>query len=380
MTPQLRIGTRGSPLALAQARWVQAELETQHPHLTVSLTIIKTTGDKILDVPLAQVGGKGLFTKEIEQALLAGGVDLGVHSMKDVPAELPEGLMISTITAREDWRDALISHRYQRLDDIPAGGRIGTSSLRRRAQLLHHRPDLQILPLRGNVETRLRKLAEENLDAIILAVAGLNRLGLKHLITCYLPPEQMLPAIGQGALGLELRGPDTQTLNLVACLDDPASRVAVRARALGMDVLAHNLETVERLYPRVRPGADYLRSLEILRWAMVEHPSIPTKSGLMLGLGESKPEVEKIFHDLLNAGCQVLTLGQYLQPSTGQVPVERYVPPEEFDKWRDKALDMGFRAVASGPFVRSSYRAEALCAKARGAGRITADRSWETGR
>ncbi|OPX19191.1 MAG: hydroxymethylbilane synthase [Desulfobacca sp. 4484_104] len=229
MTPQLRIGTRGSPLALAQARWVQAELETQHPHLTVSLTIIKTTGDKILDVPLAQVGGKGLFTKEIEQALLAGGVDLGVHSMKDVPAELPEGLMISTITAREDWRDALISHRYQRLDDIPAGGRIGTSSLRRRAQLLHHRPDLQILPLRGNVETRLRKLAEENLDAIILAVAGLNRLGLKHLITCYLPPEQMLPAIGQGALGLELRGPDTQTLNLVACLDDPASRVAVRA-------------------------------------------------------------------------------------------------------------------------------------------------------
>ena len=145
-------------------------------------------------------------------------------------------------------------------------------------------------------------------------------------------------------------------------------------------ILNHNVETVPRLYPRVRPGADYLRSLEILRWAMVEHPSIPTKSGLMLGLGESKPEVEKIFHDLLNAGCQVLTLGQYLQPSTGQVPVERYVPPEEFDKWRDKALDMGFRAVASGPFVRSSYRAEALCAKARGAGRITADRSWETGR
>ncbi|MBW1952713.1 MAG: hydroxymethylbilane synthase [Deltaproteobacteria bacterium] len=229
MTVQLLIGTRGSPLALAQARWVQARLEAHHPHLQVTLTIIKTTGDKILDVPLAQVGGKGLFTKEIEQALLAREVDLGVHSMKDVPAELPAGLTISTITTREDWRDALISHRYPRLEDIPAGGRIGTSSLRRRAQLLHQRPDLNIVPLRGNVDTRLRKLAEENLDAIILAVAGLKRLGLEHLITSYLPAPQMLPAIGQGALGLELRRQDTCSQELVACLDDPASRVAVRA-------------------------------------------------------------------------------------------------------------------------------------------------------
>ncbi|MFP3868269.1 MAG: hydroxymethylbilane synthase [Desulfobacteraceae bacterium] len=229
MTDHLRIGTRGSPLALAQARWVQARLQAYHPQLQVSLTIIKTTGDKILDVPLAQVGGKGLFTKEIEQALWAGEVDLGVHSMKDVPAELPAGLVISTITAREDWRDALISQRYQRLQDIPPGGRIGTSSLRRRAQLLHQRPDLNILPLRGNVDTRLRKLAEDNLDAIILAVAGLKRLGLEHLITSYLAAQQMLPAIGQGALGLELRDHETRTLDLVACLDDPASRIAVQA-------------------------------------------------------------------------------------------------------------------------------------------------------
>jgi len=138
-------------------------------------------------------------------------------------------------------------------------------------------------------------------------------------------------------------------------------------------VLNHNVETVPRLYPRVRPGADYLRSLDILRWAVAEDPAIPAKSGLMLGLGESEREVEETLHDLLSAGCQILTLGQYLQPSTGHIPVERYIPPEAFDAWRNKALDMGFRAVASGPFVRSSYRAEALCREARGEGRKPED-------
>lgn len=229
MKEQLRIGTRGSPLALAQSRWVQAQLEARYPGLAVTLTIIKTTGDKLTEVPLAQIGGKGLFLKEIEQALLAGEVDLGVHSMKDVPAELPAELAISVITSREDWRDALISHQYHRLEDIPPGGRLGTSSLRRRAQLLYLRPDLEILPLRGNVDTRLRKLAAENMDAIILAVAGLKRLGLADRITCALSPTQMLPAIGQGALGLELRRQDARTRELVAFLDDPASRVAVQA-------------------------------------------------------------------------------------------------------------------------------------------------------
>lgn len=229
MKEQIIIGTRGSKLALAQAGWVQAQLRGRYPQMEISLRIIKTTGDKILDVPLAQVGGKGLFTKEIEQALLDGGADLGVHSMKDVPTEVPPGLTIGVITAREDERDALISNRWMSLADIPLGGRIGTSSLRRRAQLLHLRPDLQIQSLRGNVDTRIKKLADEQLDGIILAVAGLKRLGLAHLITSILPITQMLPAIGQGALGLEFRQQDTRMRKLLAFFDDPDCHVTLRA-------------------------------------------------------------------------------------------------------------------------------------------------------
>ncbi len=209
--------------------WCKNRFKSTIHSVTVELTIIKTTGDKIQDVPLAKIGGKGLFTKEIEMAIAAGEVDLGVHSMKDVPTEVPPGLVIGITTRREDPRDAFISRKYSSIMEIPAGGRIGTGSLRRRAQLMHLRPDLEIIPLRGNVDTRLRKLVAENLDGLILATAGLRRLGRAEEITAIISDAQMLPAIGQGALGLEYREDDTETQNLLAFLDHPETKVAVAA-------------------------------------------------------------------------------------------------------------------------------------------------------
>ena len=202
------IGTRGSPLAVWQAEYVAARLRDRWPGLECCLERIRTTGDKILDVPLAQVGGKALFVKEIEEALLSGRVDLAVHSMKDVPTELPAGLAIVAMPEREDPADVLISRTGARLAALPRGARVGTSSLRRQTQLLRHRPDLTIVGLRGNLDTRIRKLGSEGLDAIILAAAGVRRLGLGHLVTEALPPEVLLPAVGQGALGIEIREPE----------------------------------------------------------------------------------------------------------------------------------------------------------------------------
>ena len=199
----LVIGTRGSALAVWQAEHVGGRLRAAWPDLEVRLERIRTTGDRIQDVPLARVGGKALFVKELEEALLDGRVDLAVHSMKDVPADLPAGLTLAAILAREDPRDVLLSRSGARLAALPKGGRVGTSSLRRRAQLLHHRPDLAIVPLRGNLDTRIRKLSSEGLDAIVVAAAGVKRLGLEQLVTEVLSPEILLPAVGQGALGVE---------------------------------------------------------------------------------------------------------------------------------------------------------------------------------
>ncbi len=224
---KIRLGTRGSALALAQARWVKEQLTGRHPHCRVELVVIKTTGDTIRDVPLAQVGGKGLFIKEIEEALLSGRVDLAVHSLKDMPAQVPAGLMLGAVPAREDHRDAFISSRYPNLKAIPAGGRIGTGSLRRQAQILHLRPDLEVVPLRGNVDTRLKKMENLGLAALILAAAGLHRLGLGQAYRGLLPETEMLPAVGQGALGLEVRAEDRRLNELLAFLDHPPSRVAV---------------------------------------------------------------------------------------------------------------------------------------------------------
>jgi hydroxymethylbilane synthase len=225
----LRIGTRGSRLALAQSEWVKAKIEAEHPHVTVELVRIKTTGDKILDSPLSRIGGKGLFVKEIEEALLRGDVDLAVHSMKDLPAELPEELELSVFPEREDPRDAFVSTRYPSIRELPHGAAVGTSSLRRSAQLLHVRPDLRVVPLRGNVDTRIRKMESGEVEAVILAAAGLKRLGLSGKITALLSPEAFLPAIGQGVLGVELRRKDRDVRGLLAFLNDEDTEVAATA-------------------------------------------------------------------------------------------------------------------------------------------------------
>jgi hydroxymethylbilane synthase len=225
----IRLATRGSPLALWQANWVKSELERLHAGCRVDLITIKTSGDKITDVPLATIGGKGLFVKEIEEALLAGRADLAVHSMKDVPVEIPDGLHIAVTTKREDPRDALISAAGEPFAKLPKGAKIGTSSLRRGTQLRHQRPDLTIVPLRGNLDTRLRKLKSEKLDAVIVAAAGLRRMGWEGQVTEYLPVEISLPAIGQGALGLECRIDDDRMNTLIAPLNDRDTAVCVKA-------------------------------------------------------------------------------------------------------------------------------------------------------
>ncbi|VAW35502.1 Porphobilinogen deaminase [hydrothermal vent metagenome] len=233
MSVPIKIGTRASKLALWQAEWVASEIEKRHPGTEVNLVKIKTTGDKITDVPLAQVGGKGLFVKEIEEALLSGEVDLAVHSMKDVPTFFPEGLELRAITEREDARDALLSRDNIKLLDLPDGARIGTSSLRRQSQLLCLKPDMEILQLRGNLDTRIRKLEQGEYDAIVLAAAGLNRLGWAGKITEFISPAIMLPAIGQGALGIETRIGDERVTDVVDGFNDESASYAVRAeRAL----------------------------------------------------------------------------------------------------------------------------------------------------
>ncbi|MFZ5564874.1 MAG: hydroxymethylbilane synthase [Thermodesulfobacteriota bacterium] len=232
MTPvkqTVRIGTRGSQLALWQSEWVKSRLLDLFPGCAVELEVIKTTGDKITDVPLAKVGGKGLFVKEIEEALLSGRVDLAVHSMKDMPAELPPGLCIGAVPVRENPRDALISRNGLSFAGLPRGARVGTSSLRRSSQLLHRRPDIGIVPLRGNIDTRLRKLETGDLDAVILAAAGLLRLGLGGRITQYLDASVMLPAVAQGALCIETRENDDRVAAMVAPLNHADTRAAITA-------------------------------------------------------------------------------------------------------------------------------------------------------
>ncbi len=229
MRTELRIGTRASLLAVTQSTWIKNQIETAHPQTRVELVKITTKGDRILDVPLAKVGGKGLFVKEIEDALLAGEVDLAVHSMKDVPTELPDALHIGIIPVRETAQDAFVSVKYSSLAALPQGATIGTSSLRRKSQLAALRPDLIITDLRGNIDTRLRKLDEGVFDAIILAGAGLNRLGLSERITTLLTSDQMLPAISQGSLGIELRRDDTELLAGLQFLHHPQTAVTVAA-------------------------------------------------------------------------------------------------------------------------------------------------------
>jgi len=238
MGNKIIIGTRGSALALWQANWVKSELLKNNSDLKISLEIIKTKGDKILDVPLAKIGGKGLFVKEIEDAILDGRVDLAVHSMKDMPAQIPDGLCIGAITKRENPFDVLISKNNLPFSRLQKGAKIGTSSLRRAAQLLNARPDIIIIPLRGNLDTRIKKLNEEYLDAIVLAAAGVLRMGLFAIITEYFNPKIMLPAVGQGALGIEIRKNDKKITSIVKALDHTNTNYIVT----GERAFLHRLE------------------------------------------------------------------------------------------------------------------------------------------
>jgi hydroxymethylbilane synthase len=264
VTPKLRIGSRGSQLALWQANHISALLRARGHE--VEIEIIHTTGDKITDVPLAQVGtkgglGKGIFTKEIEEALAAGRVDLAVHSLKDLPTELPPGFEIATITEREDARDAFCSQLYSRIEDLPQGARVGTSSLRRQAQLKAIRSDLDIHPLRGNVDTRLRKLEQGEYDAIILAAAGLKRLGKTELIKQIISAEIMCPAAGQGALGIEIREGDSVMRELLAFLNDAAAGAATACERALLNRLGGGCQVPIGAFAETRSGMLHLEAV-----------------------------------------------------------------------------------------------------------------------
>ena len=226
-----------------QANFVKRLIEEEYGDLTVKIVIIKTTGDKVTKTPLADIGGKALFLKEIEEALLAKKIDLGVHSMKDVPCDLPRGLVIGAILQREDPRDVFISKKYRSLFSLPKRAQIGTSSLRRKAQLKNFRPDLEIVPLRGNLETRLKKLHSAHLSAIVLASAGMTRLGLVSKISEYLPTSLMLPAVGQGAIGVEIRSGDSRVKKLIRILNHPSTEIAVTAERSFLRVLEGGCHT-----------------------------------------------------------------------------------------------------------------------------------------
>lgn len=258
MKDKIVIGTRGSKLALWQAEWVKSELQRLNPKLSIELNKIKTTGDKILDVPLAKVGGKGLFVKEIEDALLKGEADIAVHSMKDVPTELPDGLHLAVICKREDPRDAFISRiensqfKFQQFKHLPENATLGTSSLRRSCQLLNLKPNLKIVQLRGNLDTRLRKLDEGQFDAIILASAGIKRLGWADRIAEVLSPEICLPAIGQGAIGIECRIDDEYINELILPLNHSETSICVRAERSFLKRLEGGCQVPIAAYARIQ--------------------------------------------------------------------------------------------------------------------------------
>ncbi|PKN59697.1 MAG: hydroxymethylbilane synthase [Deltaproteobacteria bacterium HGW-Deltaproteobacteria-11] len=252
----IKIGTRGSSLALAQTNSVVEKIQKAAPEIIAEITVIKTSGDIMQDVSLAQIGGQGVFVKEIEEALLSGGIDLAVHSMKDVPGETPEALMFAAILPREDMRDVLVSRGNVKMEFMPRGARIGTGSLRRGAQIKAMLSDLEIVPLRGNIDTRLKKIETENLTGIILAAAGMKRLGYVQKITQFLPIELMLPAVGQGALGLQIRKTDTELLKVLAKLNHEQTATEVTAersylRALGggcrLPIAAYGLIEKQRM-------------------------------------------------------------------------------------------------------------------------------------
>jgi hydroxymethylbilane synthase len=258
---RIRIGTRGSPLALAQAHEVKGRIIAAHglPEQAVTIDVIKTTGDRVLDRPLSEIGGKGLFTKEIEEALLANEIDVAVHSMKDMQTALPDRLVIGAVLPREDPRDAFISLRHADFAALPRGAVVGTSSLRRKSQVLHVRPDLRVIDFRGNVQTRLRKLEEGVAEATFLAVAGLKRLGLQERITSPVSTESMLPAVAQGVIGLEIRDGDEAIVPIVAALNDATTAYAVAAERAFLARLEGSCRTPIAGYGVIEDGELHFR-------------------------------------------------------------------------------------------------------------------------
>jgi hydroxymethylbilane synthase len=304
MNRTLRIATRESRLALWQAEHVATLLCRQHVGLTVELVPMTTKGDQILDTTLAKIGGKGLFIKELESAMLEGRADIAVHSMKDVPAQLPERFEIVAVLEREDPRDALVSAEYLRVEDIPAGRIVGTSSLRRQAQLQHARPDLRVEPVRGNVETRLRKLDEGHFAAILLAAAGLKRLGLEHRIAGFLPESVSLPAVGQGAVGVECLSGNAEAAGLLAALEHSGTRRCVDAERAFAGGLGASCESPVAGFATLEGEQLWLRGL------------VATRDGVSLLHGEIRgPATEAaelgtaLARDLIGRGAAALLKG-----------------------------------------------------------------------
>ena len=297
----IRIATRKSALALWQAEHVRQGLELHHPGLQVELVTMTTRGDQILDSPLAKVGGKGLFVKELEQALLEGRADIAVHSMKDVPVDLPEGLGLAVILEREDPRDAFVSNQYATLEDLPIGARVGTSSLRRQCQLYALRPDLVIGDLRGNVNTRLDKLDRGDYDAIILACAGLKRLGFGERIRQELGPEIILPAIGQGAIGIECRSDDKEVIDLIRPLAHATTQDRLRAERSLNQHLSGGCQVPIAGYAEIDHGVVVLRGL-------VGRPDgTQLIRGVISGRPEDGDELGQVLaQDLLGRGADVI--------------------------------------------------------------------------
>ena len=307
MTHQvIRIATRHSVLAMWQANFVKAALLKYHPDLTVEILAMKTQGDKILDTPLAKVGGKGLFVKELEVAIMEDRADIAVHSMKDVPVDFPEGLGLSVICEREDPRDAFVSNHYQSLDQLPSGAVVGTSSLRRQSQVRELRPDLRIKDLRGNVITRLAKLDDGQYDAIILAAAGLIRLEMPERIARFIPVEESLPAVGQGAVGIECRLDDAATISLLKPLEDEQTRIRVTAeRAMNL-TLQGGCQVPIGSFALLDNDQLYLRGLvasvdgkQVIRKEITGHKEDAEQLGITLG------------EELLNSGAKEILAAIY---------------------------------------------------------------------
>ena len=305
MASRLVIGTRGSPLALWQANWAKETLETHHPGLQVEIEVIRTTGDRLARVPLAQIGGKEVWTKEIEEALLNGQIDLAVHSLKDLPTVLPRGLLLGAISPREEVQDALVALEGGDLESLKKGARIGTGSLRRQAQLRWLRPDLQVEGIRGNVETRLRKLETEGLDGIILASAGLHRLGLGGRITEVLDEGRMLPAPGQGALGIEIREGDERVQVSVDVLNDLETQQAITAEREMLQVLGGGCRVPIGGWSRLEHGVLTLDGMvastdgkRLLRTCLGESGLPPEKLGEKVALALKERGADDILLEL----------------------------------------------------------------------------------